>query len=265
MPNFGRKIVDDNVVSAYCSLLSHVGEVRVTKHLYNAALAGIVAVSLSGVASAGTLFVDMGPSSQNFTLYGQGPYSPGLGTFTIGQGAGSYDAGTNTSTFIMSGPIFSGSPGLGSGTFEFITTYSGMDTPTGGPNAPPAYTDPSNLNYFYYSAFDSSMKMTLDLLGTPTGDHVIPLVAGGNFLGPSFSFSYTGGTCTGSPIGGCGQNNVGITPGTSIYAPVDIYLTFSGVLVPEPSTWALMLLGFAGLGFAGYQKDKHGRAARLAA
>ncbi len=55
------------------------------KHLYHAALAGIVAVSLSGAAYAGTLFVDMGPTSQDFTLYGQGPYSPGLGTFTIGQ------------------------------------------------------------------------------------------------------------------------------------------------------------------------------------
>jgi hypothetical protein len=24
--------------------------------------------------------------------------------------------------------------------------------------------------------------------------------------------------------------------------------------VPEPSTWAMMVLGFAGLGFAGYRK-----------
>jgi PEP-CTERM motif len=28
------------------------------------------------------------------------------------------------------------------------------------------------------------------------------------------------------------------------------------VLVPEPSTWAMMLLGFAGLGFAGYSRTK---------
>ena len=27
-------------------------------------------------------------------------------------------------------------------------------------------------------------------------------------------------------------------------------------LVPEPSTWAMMLLGFAGLGYAGYRKAK---------
>jgi hypothetical protein len=31
-------------------------------------------------------------------------------------------------------------------------------------------------------------------------------------------------------------------------------------LVPEFSTWAMMLLGFAGLGFAGYRRAKDGRA-----
>jgi len=33
-----------------------------------------------------------------------------------------------------------------------------------------------------------------------------------------------------------------------------------GTAVPEPSTWAMMSLGFAGLGFAGYRKAKTGRA-----
>ena len=28
--------------------------------------------------------------------------------------------------------------------------------------------------------------------------------------------------------------------------------------VPEPSTWAMMLLGFAGLGFLGYRKVRQG-------
>jgi PEP-CTERM motif len=28
--------------------------------------------------------------------------------------------------------------------------------------------------------------------------------------------------------------------------------------IPEASTWAMMLLGFAGLGFAGYRKTKRG-------
>ena len=30
--------------------------------------------------------------------------------------------------------------------------------------------------------------------------------------------------------------------------------------VPEPSTWAMLLLGFAGLGYAGYRRARAGRA-----
>jgi PEP-CTERM motif len=35
--------------------------------------------------------------------------------------------------------------------------------------------------------------------------------------------------------------------------------------IPEPSTWAMMLLGFAGLGFAGYRKARSARTALSAA
>jgi hypothetical protein len=35
--------------------------------------------------------------------------------------------------------------------------------------------------------------------------------------------------------------------------------------VPEPSTWALMLIGFAGLGYGGYRKARNGRIAFIAA
>jgi hypothetical protein len=32
-----------------------------------------------------------------------------------------------------------------------------------------------------------------------------------------------------------------------------------GSAVPEPSTWAMMLLGFVGVGFAGYRQSRNGR------
>ena len=32
------------------------------------------------------------------------------------------------------------------------------------------------------------------------------------------------------------------------------------VAVPEPSTWAMMLIGFAGLGFVGYRRAREPRA-----
>ena len=44
------------------------------------------------------------------------------------------------------------------------------------------------------------------------------------------------------------QNVLDGKPGWVLYSPV-----------PEPSTWAMMLLGFAGLGFAGYRRAKAGR------
>jgi hypothetical protein len=34
--------------------------------------------------------------------------------------------------------------------------------------------------------------------------------------------------------------------------------------IPEPSTWAMLLLGFAGLGFVGYRRAKRGSASLAA-
>jgi PEP-CTERM motif len=53
-------------------------------------------------------------------------------------------------------------------------------------------------------------------------------------------------------LGNVGTGEVGGKIGTIVGAP-------------EPSTWAMMLLGFAGLGFAGYRKARGARAALLAA
>jgi hypothetical protein len=54
-----------------------------------------------------------------------------------------------------------------------------------------------------------------------------------------------------------GQDIVGGTP----FPTFNATFSLSGAVIPEPSTWAMMLLGFAGLGFAGY---RHARKARPA-
>ena len=42
---------------------------------------------------------------------------------------------------------------------------------------------------------------------------------------------------------------------------------FAGInaAIPEPSTWAMLLVGFAGVGFAGYRRSQKGSAAIVAA
>jgi hypothetical protein len=60
-----------------------------------------------------------------------------------------------------------------------------------------------------------------------------------------YDFTYSG------PLNGVGGANV------------LLYKEFTAT-VPEPSTWAMLLLGFAGLGFAGYRKAQGGRITPLA-
>jgi hypothetical protein len=50
---------------------------------------------------------------------------------------------------------------------------------------------------------------------------------------------------------------------TYVWANITSLTVSSGV--PEPSTWAMLLLGFAGLGFAGYRRTKNAGARFLAA
>jgi hypothetical protein len=64
------------------------------------------------------------------------------------------------------------------------------------------------------------------------------------------------------------RDDPGIAPdwlrvGTDIVGAGAFNAAFSlnGALVPEPSTWAMMLLGFTGLGFAGYRQARKARPA----
>ncbi len=62
---------------------------------------------------------------------------------------------------------------------------------------------------------------------------------------------------------------IGGTYGDNYYEFLDYTGPYSGTylalspVVPEPSTWAMMLLGFAGLGFAGYRASR--KSAKVAA
>ena len=55
-----------------------------------------------------------------------------------------------------------------------------------------------------------------------------------------------------------GLNDKGDIVGFYTSSSADAVIGFVGTPVPEPRTWAMMLLGFAGLGFLGYRKVRRG-------
>jgi hypothetical protein len=70
----------------------------------------------------------------------------------------------------------------------------------------------------------------------------------GTYTGPSgnFAFQLVYGECCGGP------------------AVLEIDLPFAAVTsVPEPSTWAMMILGFGGVGFMAYRRKRHAPALRM--
>ena len=76
----------------------------------------------------------------------------------------------------------------------------------------------------------------------------------------------------------CGANCQGFGGSALLAAPGNYYLDLSGTgggtagyggtlsvaAVPEPSTWAMMILGFFGVGFMAYRRKSSGKAFRLA-
>jgi len=52
---------------------------------------------------------------------------------------------------------------------------------------------------------------------------------------------------------------------SGISYPGGIAIAASPSAIPEPSTWAMMLLGFAGVGFAGYRRRSPKNGSLLAA
>jgi hypothetical protein len=68
-------------------------------------------------------------------------------------------------------------------------------------------------------------------------------------------------SCGPTLVGDDRVTNLGFFSGPVHLTLDDFGIFVLGGAVPEPSTWAMMLLGFAGLGFAGYRRTREPRAA----
>jgi hypothetical protein len=109
-------------------------------------------------------------------------------------------------------------------------------------------------------------------------------ILGGFNSGSTFDFSFRGDLILGVIAGGFFEivaNGADILSGdvgdnsvinlSSIFGPnIDLTIEGDGVFafggaVPEPSTWTMMLLGFAGVGYAGYRSTRRCAAVHLQA
>jgi len=127
-----------------------------------------------------------------------------------------------------------------------------------------------------YSQLDVTGSASLDGLLDVTKSSSFSLMVGDVFTimdfasstGDFASFDYNGGACSAS-VGdslNC-ANSVQFQEQFVGGDMLNLVVTDAGVTpppgVPEPSTWAMMAIGFAGLGFAGYRKAR-GRAGAAA-
>jgi PEP-CTERM motif len=67
------------------------------------------------------------------------------------------------------------------------------------------------------------------------------------------------GMLSAADLAGVGITPTATAPEGTLFAFNNAFITASiqTAVVPEPSTWAMMMLGFAGLGYAGFRRAKH--------
>ncbi len=110
--------------------------------------------------------------------------------------------------------------------------------------------DDATFISFAYSSSSGSLLITLADGGSANGllyDDGRPF--GGLFVSSSTGLPFFHATPEGFDVATTPD------PGTDDVGSSFTFVQVSGA-IPEPSTWAMMLLGFAGLGYAGYRKAK---------
>jgi PEP-CTERM motif len=192
-----------------------------------AAAVALAAGTLGGSAQAATVFTD------TFNTYpAQLNWVPPANWTASGGGGGTVDLIGNTTT----GPLFDLFPGNGG--------YVDLDGSSG------AETNLSTIMSFaagsYTLTFDlagnarnDGSKTTVITLGNFTTQ--ITLAATDPYALHTLNITTTGGNLVFSDLSG-GNNNIGNILDNVTVATV--------AAIPEPGTWAMMLIGFAGLGFA---------------
>jgi hypothetical protein len=207
---------------------------------------GLAWLGLIGSANAFTVSLTPGPMNPQYfepEAAGQNGFTLDGITWTLGSGVAHTDKGTTVN--VDAAP-------LGMGTGPDGTTYMGVQ---GGSSEVATWTTPQTSLSIYWGSIDgdvcgggSSSCGNLNSISIQLGTTVL---TGADLIGIS-------GVLGEGMQGNSADNQLvtirGLDPFTTVtFATTGNAFEFTLASVPEPSTWAMMLLGFAGLGIAGYR------------
>lgn len=207
-------------------------------HLKGLILATAVSLSLATGANAAVVGTP-GSTPAGTTNFNSQTLGSVTSSFTIGDWT--FTPGTNSQ--IMIGSNSSGAQPLGT-SGNYLSVLGG------------GYIDISfsarNSIGFFWGSVDTYNSLQFSNGDTFTGSQLSPLL------------SPTG--CQGSPACNSYVTLTSNTPFTSVrlLSSSNSFEITNISAVPEPSTWAMMILGFLGLGFLGYRKTQNKSAFRVA-
>jgi hypothetical protein len=212
-----------------------------------------------GSQGGGTGSTTAAASSSYFTLSGAGPFLLSS-TADLASGAlTAYSEAASASSSIWDSFTYAGLPS-GHATITATLSLNGTLTGLSSGMARVQEGAPDNLTLdntvFFNNATHESIPPSVPLSFDATDGDQITV----------FAFIQVFGDSSG------GIGNLGDVPtlaltlpqGASVVTASGIFSNFVAPIVPEPSTWAMMLLGFAALGCAAYRRPRHARLATLA-
>ncbi len=116
------------------------------------------------------------------------------------------------------------------------------------------------------AAFSTYSTVSLGLVGAAPSDCSVSLpssISGSFSRASAETFDFGSVGITGTHAGTC-SFTVGLFADGALLATESDTVRVTGGAVPEPSTWATMMLGFAALGYMGYRKRAKAAVASLA-
>jgi PEP-CTERM motif len=214
---------------------------------------GLAWLALTGAASAVTVSLKPGPMDpQYFASEAAGANGFTIDGITWSLVSGSAATAKGTTPGISAAPL-----GMGTSTTTG-TTYMAVE---GGGTEMATWAKPQTSLSIYWGSIDG------DVAGTPSGGNTNDL-----------SITVDGFTLTGEDLIALGAHGTGLQTdpkanqlitiaGLGDFTEVEFHTTRnafefslgSSSSVPEPATWAMMMLGFAGLGYAAFRRNAKGQ------